>query len=61
MFRFTREKILPVFLQRQITVADLARQAKVNHQTAERAVQGYPVSPRVSGFSSSYDENRQCP
>lgn len=47
MFRFTQEKIMPLFLQRRMTVAELARKAKVNHKTTEKAVKGLPVTSKV--------------
>lgn len=47
MFRFTREKILPLFLQRQITISELAREAGVAHQSAQKAVNGLPVSANI--------------
>ena len=46
-FRFTREQILPLFLEQRITTAELARRAGVNPKTAERAVNGYPVSADI--------------
>lgn len=46
-FRFTRETILPLFLQSRLSVAEFARRAGVNPRTAERAVNGLPVSSSV--------------
>lgn len=46
-FRFTRETILPLFLQSRLSVAEFARRAGVNPKTAERAVNGLPVSSSV--------------
>ena len=43
MFRFTRQKILPLFLQKRMTVAELARRAGISNQTAQRAVEGKKV------------------
>ena len=43
MFRFKREKILPLFLQRKMTVSELARRAGISNQTAQRAVEGEKV------------------
>lgn len=43
MFRFEREKILPIFLERRITVTELARLAKTSHAAAWRAVNGEPI------------------
>lgn len=49
MFRFKRRKILPLFLQKRMTVAELARRAGVANQTAQRAVEGKKVSAVVIG------------
>ena len=38
MFRFKRKLILPLFLQKRVTMVSLARKAKVNFNTAVRAV-----------------------
>lgn len=46
-FQFTREQILPLFLQSRLSVAEFARRAGVNPKTAERAVNGLPVSSSV--------------
>ena len=47
MFRFEREKILPLFLERRITVAELARLARTAHMSAWRAVNGESVGATV--------------
>lgn len=47
MFRFTRQKILPLFLQRYMTIAELARKAGVTHGSASRAVQGEAVAAPI--------------
>ena len=47
MFRFNRTKILPLFLQKKITVAELARTAGVSHQAAQKAVNGQTVGAVV--------------
>ena len=47
MFRFEREKILPIFLERRITVAELARLARTAHMSAWRAVNGEQVSAPI--------------
>ena len=47
MFRFNREKILPVFLKKEMTIADLARKAGVAHRSAERAVEGEAVAAPI--------------
>lgn len=49
MFRFTRERILPLFLQRRMTTAELARVAGVSHKAATRAVNGLPVQADIVG------------
>ena len=46
-FRFTRETFLPLFLERNMTIAELARRAGCNAKTAERAVNGLPVTSAV--------------
>lgn len=46
-FQFSREQILPLFLQRRMNITELARQAGINPRTAERAVRGLPVSASV--------------
>lgn len=46
-FRFTRETILPLFLQSRLSVAEFARRAGVNPKTAERAVNGEKISSGV--------------
>ena len=48
MFRFKREMILPLFLSRRMTVYDLAKLAGVAYRSAERAVNGIPVSAPVA-------------
>ena len=47
MFRFNREKILPVFLKKEMTIADLSRKAGVAHRSAERAVEGEAVAAPI--------------
>lgn len=47
MFRFTREKILPLFLQKRISIAELAKSADVHQKTAANAIHGLPVSSKV--------------
>ena len=47
MLRFNREKILPVFLKKEMTIADLARKAGVAHRSAERAVEGVAVAAPI--------------
>ena len=47
MFRFNREQILPLFLQRRITVAELARLSGISHKAAYRAVNGLTITAPV--------------
>lgn len=47
MLRFTREKILPLFLQSGFTVSDLAKKAQISHKTASRAVEGLGITAPV--------------
>ena len=47
MFRFTRKKILPLFFAKKMTVAELARQAHIAHQSAWRALNGESVSAKI--------------
>ena len=47
MFQFKREKILPLFLQRQMTIAELARVAGLSHKAAYRAVNGLNITAPV--------------
>lgn len=44
MFKFSRTRILPLFLQKRITIAALARLAGVSHQATQRALEGERVS-----------------
>lgn len=44
MYQFKRVKILPLFLQKQISIRQLAKDAGVSEKTAERAVNGLPIS-----------------
>ncbi|MBQ7705028.1 MAG: helix-turn-helix transcriptional regulator [Selenomonadaceae bacterium] len=60
MFRFIREKILPLFLEREITIYELAQLSGVSHRTCQRAVNGEKVTApivtricRALGISSS--------
>ena len=46
-FRFSRELVLPLFLQTRLSVAEFARRAGCNPKTAERAVCGEKVSSSV--------------
>lgn len=47
MFKFDRTKILPLFLEKRITVAELARLAGIAHQSAQKAVSGERVSATI--------------
>lgn len=44
MYQFKREKVLPLFLQRRITIKQLAKEAGVSEKTAEKAVNGLPIT-----------------
>ena len=49
MFRFIRTKILPLFLEREITVYKLSQMADVSYRTCQRAINGDRVSaPAIS-------------
>ena len=47
MFRFAREKILPLFLEQKMTVAELARKAGIANASAQRAVEGKKVAAPI--------------
>lgn len=47
MFRFIREKILPLFLEREITIYELSKMANVSHRTCQRAISGEKVSAPI--------------
>ena len=47
MFRFDREKILPVFFQKKWTTYELARRAGCGHHSAFKAVNGERVAAPV--------------
>lgn len=47
MFRFDREKILSVFLQKQWTIYELSRRAGVVYRSAFRAVNGKAVGATI--------------
>lgn len=47
MFKFKRERILPLFLQRRMTIAELARKAGLSHKAAYRAVNGLTITAPV--------------
>lgn len=58
MFRFNRALILPVFLNRRITIWSLAKAAGVNYRAADRAVNGLPVqAPVVAGIADALNIN----
>lgn len=46
MFRFKRELILPLFLQRRIPLSRLAKEAGVPVKSVARAVNGLAISPK---------------
>ena len=57
-YRFDSAKILPLFLQRQETIAELARRAGCNPATASRAVNGYKISAvNVAKIGDALDFN----
>lgn len=47
MFKFSRTKILPLFLAKQMTIAELAREAGISHKAAYRAVNGLSITAPV--------------
>ena len=47
MYQFTRTKVLPLFLQRRMTIRQLAKDAGVSEKTADRAVNGLPITAVV--------------
>lgn len=47
MFQFDREKILPLFLAKDTTIADVASRAGVAHATCTRAINGGRVIGRA--------------
>lgn len=47
MYQFTREKILPLFLQRRITLRQLAKEAGFSEKTVDKAVNGLPITAVV--------------
>ena len=47
MYQFKRSIVLPLFLQKRITVKQLARESGVTEKTAGRAVNGLPVQAVV--------------
>lgn len=47
MYQFKREEVLPLFLQKRITVKQLARESGVTERTVERAINGLPVQAVV--------------
>lgn len=47
MYRFIREKILPLLLQRQISVGTLSRLAGVSYKSAKKAINGEKTSTAV--------------
>lgn len=64
MFRFIREKILPLFLARQITIYELSKVSGVSHRTCQRVINGEKSSADVIGkiglaLGIGYDEQPQ--
>lgn len=47
MFKFNRTKILPLFLAKQMTIAEFARVAGISHKAAYRAVNGLSITAPV--------------
>ena len=47
MFKFSRTKILPLFLAKQMTTNELARKAGINYKSAYRAVNGLSITAPV--------------
>lgn len=47
MFQFSRELILPLFLQMRIPITTLAKAAGISSKTAERAINGLPVHASI--------------
>lgn len=47
MYQFKRAQVLPIFLQRQISLSKLSRIAGVSEKTIKRAVDGLPVQASV--------------
>ncbi|MBR0061086.1 MAG: helix-turn-helix domain-containing protein [Selenomonadaceae bacterium] len=47
MYQFTRSKVLPIFLERRIPIKQLAKEAGVSEKTAEKAVNGLPITAVV--------------
>lgn len=47
MYQFAKVKILPIFLKRRIPIYQLANKAGVCKKTAQRAVDGLPITAKV--------------
>lgn len=47
MFQFSRELILPLFLQMRIPITTLAKRAGVSYSAVEKAVNGRRISAQV--------------
>lgn len=47
MFRFSRNRILPIFLKRRITIKKLAYEAGVSERVMAKAVNGLPISAKT--------------
>lgn len=47
MFRFNRERILPLFLKQKMPVAELARKAGIGQNSAQRALEGKKVAAPI--------------
>lgn len=58
MLRFSREKILPLFLAMRITVAELAKKADVSHKSADKAINGKKLAaPIISKIADALNIN----
>ena len=44
MFRFKREKILPLVMETDMSIADLARASGISHKATGYAISGKPVT-----------------
>lgn len=47
MFQFSRQLILPLFLQKRMPISRLAEKAGVSYSAAEKAIQGRRISAAV--------------
>ena len=47
LYRFIREKILPLFLAHQMTFDELSKASGVSHRTCQRAVNGEKITAPI--------------